>query len=356
LSLRTIFDVSGKRVKIKELESKTLEPNFWKDRKNAQKIKEELSSIKDEVLAWDKLEKEVNALEGFIEALEELGRTEKQSSSYKELESEFAEKFKQIEKSFKQEELKTFLGGKYDKGSAVLSIYAGAGGIDAQDWANILLRMYTRYCEEHNFRTEILHQSFGEEGGTKSVTLEIKGKYAYGRLKKESGVHRLVRISPYSAQKLRHTSFARVEVLPILDNNEEEVEINPKDIKVDTYRASGPGGQYVNKRDSAIRITHIPTGIVVSCQSGRLQGENKEKALTFLKAKLYQAREREREKERKKLKCKDIAAEWGRQIRSYVMHPYKMVKDHRTGVEVRNLEAVLDGDLDKFIESEIKQK
>ena len=227
----------------------------------------------------------------------------------------------------------------------------------------MLLRMYERYCSGKGFKTKILEQSFGESGGpegrigTKSVTLEIKGKYAFGFLKKETGVHRLVRISPFSPQKLRHTSFALVEVLPEISKIDEEgIKINPDDLRVDVFRASGPGGQYVNRRESAIRITHLPTNIVVSCQSERLQGLNKDKAMKLLYAKLYQFKEKERQKEIKEVKGKPVSAEWGNQIRSYVLHPYKMVKDLRTAIETSNVEAILDGELDEFIEAEIKIK
>jgi len=223
------------------------------------------------------------------------------------------------------------------------------------------LRMYQRYCQQKSFQTKIIHQSFGEGGGpegrigTKSVTLEIKGNYAYGFLKKETGVHRLVRQSPFSAKKLRHTSFALVEVLPEIGReSKEEIEIKAEEIKLDTFRASGPGGQYVNRRESAVRLTHLPTGIVVSCQSERLQGLNKEKAMEILYSKLYQLKEAERQKEIKEVKGKAVSASWGNQIRSYVLHPYKMVKDLRIGVETSDVEGVLDGDIEQFVEAEIK--
>jgi len=242
-----------------------------------------------------------------------------------------------------------------------MEIFSGAGGIDAQDWATMLLRMFKRYCERKAFQVKVIHQSFGEGGGpegrigTKSATLEIKGSYAYGFLKNESGVHRLVRQSPFSAKKLRHTSFVLVEVLPEVGKKEqEEIKIKPEDLKLDTFRSSGPGGQYVNKRESAVRITHLPTGTIVSSQSERLQGLNKDKAMKVLYAKLYQLKEAERKKELKEIKGKTVSASWGNQIRSYVLHPYKLVKDLRTGVETSDVEEVLDGDLDKFIEKEIR--
>lgn len=269
----------------------------------------------------------------------------------------------EFEKKLKEKELEVFLSGKYDRGNAILSIYAGAGGIDAQDWATMLQRMYERYCQGKGFLTKILHHSFGEgvgpDGriGTKQVSLEVKGNYAYGFLKKENGVHRLVRISPFSPKSLRHTSFALVEVLPQLPKIEEsEIKIKPEELKIDYYKASGPGGQYVNKRETAVRITHLPTKITVSCQSERNQGMNREKALEILRAKLYQLKAEKIEKELKEIKGGIISASWGNQIRSYVLHPYKMVKDLRTNVETSDVEGVLDGNLDQFIEAEIKLK
>jgi peptide chain release factor 2 len=264
-----------------------------------------------------------------------------------------------FEARLKEEEIKQFLSGKFDKNNAILSIKAGAGGDDAQDWATMLLRMYERFAQKKGFETKILSQSFGEPGpegriGTKEVTLEIKGPYAYGFLKKENGVHRLVRMSPFSAKNLRHTSFALVEVLPKLPKTEAaKIEINPQDLKIDTYRASGPGGQYVNKRETAVRITHLPTKITVACQSERLQGLNRQKAMEMLYSKLYQKKLQEEKKKLAKIKGKKVSPEWGNQIRSYILHPYKLVKDHRTKVETTDVERVLDGELDEFVEAEI---
>ncbi|TSC74919.1 MAG: peptide chain release factor 2 [Parcubacteria group bacterium Gr01-1014_30] len=285
----------------------------------------------------------------------------KELSQEPELEKEVERSLEGLEKKVREREIKLFLSGKYDKSAALLTIQAGAGGQDSQDWAAMLLRMYQRYCQQKGYKTGILHQSFGEAGGPqgrigiKQVTLEIKGEFAYGFLKREFGVHRLVRLSPFSAKKLRHTSFALVEVLPELQKGmEREVKIKPEEIRVDTFRASGPGGQYVNKRESAVRITHLPTGIVVACQAERLQGQNRDKAMKILAAKLYQLKESEVQKELKEIKGKRVQAAWGNQIRSYVLHPYKMVKDLRTKVETSDLEGVLDGDLEEFIGAEIR--
>lgn len=268
-----------------------------------------------------------------------------------------------LAKEIGEEEIKFFLSGKYDKNNAILEIFSGAGGVDAQDWATMLLRMFERYCAAKGFQTKILHQSFGEAGGpegrigTKSATLEIKGKYAYGLLKKETGVHRLVRQSPFSANKLRHTSFALVEILPEIGEGEEnETKIRPEDLKIETFKSSGPGGQYVNKRESAVRIVHLPTGITVSCQSERLQGKNREKAMKILYSKLYQLKEIERRQEIKEIKGDRVSASWGNQIRSYVLHPYRLIKDLRTNVESSNVEDILDGNINQFIETEIKLK
>ena len=262
--------------------------------------------------------------------------------------------------AFKKAEIKVFLSGKYDKGNAILTITAGAGGQDAQDWATMLHRMYIRYADKKGWQTKEIAHSPGEVGaegrtGTKQVTFEVQGPFAYGFLRKESGVHRLVRLSPFSAKKLRHTSFASLEVLPIINRTEEkDIEISPDDIKIDTFRASGPGGQYVNKKETAIRITHIATGIVVASQTQRSLQRNKDKALEMLAAKLYYKKREEEERELTSLKGEKKAIEWGSQVRSYVLQPYQLVKDHRTQTQTKNVQAVLNGDLDVFIESEVK--
>ncbi len=265
-----------------------------------------------------------------------------------------------LQKRVAKQEIITFLSGKYDRANAILTITAGAGGQDAQDWAAMLQRMYERYCDRKGWRVQIIHQSFGEPGpegriGAKQVSLEITGSYAYGLLKKETGVHRLVRISPFSAKSLRHTSFAAVEVLPEINIKEEkEIDLKPDDLQFDFYRASGPGGQNVNKRETAVRVTHLPTGIIVSSQTQRSQQQNKEKVLQVLAAKLYQLRAKERKKELGKLKGEQAQIEWGSQIRSYVLHPYSMVKDLRTQLETSDVESFLDGDLEAFIDAALR--
>lgn len=328
--------MAKKKEKIKKLEKETQKSNFWQNKEKAIEITQELSELEGEIANFNKLKIELAGLD-----------TEKAIEVF--------------EKKLREEELRVFLSGRYDKNNAILSISAGAGGQDAQDWATMLLRMYERYGQRKGYQTVVLHQSFGEGGGpegrigTKQVSLEIKGNYPYGFFKKETGVHRLVRISPFSAKALRHTSFALVEVIPVISKEEEaEIKIKPEDLKLETFRASGPGGQYVNRRETAVRITHLPTGIKVACQSERLQGLNREKAMKILLAKLYQLKSQKTEKELKKIKGEQVSASWGNQIRSYVLHPYRLVKDLRTGVETSDIEAVLDGDLDKFTEEEIK--
>ena len=307
-----------------------------------------MAHISNEVKKWDQILRELKGLSALLK-----------EKDFKEL--EIQKRIQILETKIKKEELRIFLSGKYDKGSATLQIMAGAGGQDAQDWATMLLRMYQRYCLVSGYKTKILDQSFGQGGGpegrigTKSATLEIKGPYAFGFLKKETGVHRLVRISPFSPKSLRHTSFALVEVLPEIGKVEEQnIKIKQDDLKLETFRASGPGGQYVNRRESAVRITHLPTKITVSCQGERLQGLNREKAMKVLYAKLLQLKAKKQKKELKEIKGSLISASWGNQIRSYVLHPYKLVKDLRTKIETSDVEGVLDGNLDKFIEAQIK--
>ncbi len=336
--MRTVFDLAKKKEKIKELEKEIQKSDFWQDKEKAIKVSQEYNQLKRDLADFEILEKEVGKIDN-------------------------QEKAKEIEKKIKEKEIQIFLSGRYDRGNAILQIFSGAGGQDAQDWTTILFRMYERYSQRKGFKIEILHQSFGEGGGpegrigTKSVTLEIKGDFAYGFLKRENGVHRLVRISPFSPTHLRHTSFALVEVLPEIPKPEmAKLKVRPEDLKIEFYRASGPGGQYVNKKETSVRITHLPTGVVVACQSERFQAQNKERATELLYLKLYKLLEDSRQKELSKIKGKKISASWGNQIRSYVWHPYKLVKDLRTGVETSHMEEVLDGKLEPFIEAEINLK
>ena len=336
-----IFDRQG--IKLSSLEEEVQREDFWSDPKEAQRVLSELSKIRKLVEKGRKIAEILSSLKEFSELLEE------DESIERELRAEMEE----AERLLEELELQTLFTDEYDSYNAVVTIHAGAGGVDAQDWAEMLLRMYMRWAERNNFDLEIVDTSFGEEAGIKSATFIVKGDFAYGFLKSERGVHRLVRISPFDAAHRRHTSFALVDVIPDI-GNEIEIEIKPEDLKIDTFRASGPGGQYVNKTESAVRITHIPTGIVVECQSERSQHQNRETAMRILKAKLFALERERKEKELQALKGerKDIA--WGNQIRSYVLHPYTLVKDHRTGVEVGNIQAVLDGDIDVFISSYLK--
>ena len=320
------------------METEADNEQLWDDPERAKNVSRELSRMKEEIGSLKDIKKEA-------EDIKELSNVLGEEDIKGELEK--------LEGKIKMKEREMFFSGKYDRGDAILSVYSGAGGQDAQDWAGMLFRMYERYCEDKNFKTVVLDESKGEGNtGIKSATIAISGKYAYGLLKRETGVHRLVRISPFSAQQLRHTSFALIEVLPEIEDG--EIEINPDHLRVDYYKSSGPGGQYVNKRQSAVRITHIPTGIVVACQSERLLGKNKDTAMKVLLGKLYQHEQEEKEKELKGIKGEKISASWGNQIRSYVLHPYKMVKDLRTEVESSQPDKVLDGDLDQFIEAEIR--
>ena len=300
-----------------------------------------LSRLNESIEGWNKLGNRLNdALE-----LADLG----DSSLMDELEAET----KAIEAEVEQREFRAMLSGEFDRGDAILAIHAGAGGTDSQDWAEMLQRMYLRWMEKHNYETEIIDTTAGEEAGVKSVTISVDGRYAYGYLRAEKGVHRLVRISPFDANSRRHTSFAMVEVLPQVADDT-EVEINPNDIKIDTFKAGGAGGQSVQKNDTAVRITHLPTGIVASCQNERSQTQNREMAMKVLRARLLEIKEREKAEKIDELRGEYTKAEWGSQIRSYVLHPYKMVKDHRTNHEVGNAEGVLDGDLDSLIEAYLR--
>jgi len=306
-----------------------------------------LSILNDEIQTWRALEGKVNDLAELVS----LSLQEKDVS----LEAEIASELDQISSQLEKLDFQLLLSGEYDHRDALLAVHAGAGGTESQDWAEMLLRMYIRWAERRGYRTDLLDTSPGEEAGIKSALLEISGDYAYGYLKSEHGVHRLVRLSPFDADHARHTSFALVEVLPEVDKAT-EVRIGPDELKVETFRSSGPGGQHMQKTSSAVRIIHLPTGLVATCQSQRSQHQNKEVALKVLQARLLGVERAKEAEERARLKGEHQSAAWGNQIRSYVLHPYKMVKDHRTGVETGNTTAILDGDLDKFIESYLRSQ
>ena len=311
-----------------------------------QSLKKEQNRIEGELAGLTSLEEDVNTLEELVELAED-------DESLKE---ELTENLKQLSNRVDKAEIKTFLSGKHDSSNAIVTIHSGAGGTEACDWVSMLFRMYSMWCDKNGYKIEIMDMQPGDEAGYKSITFLVNGEMAYGYLKVENGVHRLVRISPFDANKRRHTSFASVSVLPEISDDDAEIEIDPSEIKIDTFRASGAGGQHVNKTDSAVRITHIPTGIVVTCQNERSQHKNKAYAMKILKSKLYQLRQEERKKEIENLKGEKKKIEWGSQIRSYVLHPYKMVKDHRTGVEKKDVQAlsVLNGELDDFIKEALK--
>lgn len=339
------FDIAGTLSKIKELDKQSAEPDFYSDMDRAQKVLQQLKQLKDKV---DRYENMRSTWEDLV-TLVALGIEMEDKSVLDEVRDGYSNLISTLENM----RLETLLSGSYDKNSAILSLHAGAGGTEAQDWNEMLLRMFTRWAERRGFRVETLDFLAGDEAGVKSVTILIEGINAYGYAKSEMGVHRLVRISPFDSSGRRHTSFASVEVMPEI-NDDVEVNINPEDLRVDTYRASGAGGQHVNKTDSAIRITHIPTGVVVSCQTERSQHKNRDTAMKMLKSKLVQLAEQEKKEKIEDLKGVQKEIAWGSQIRSYVFHPYNMVKDHRTGFEMGNIEAVMDGDIDGFINAYLK--
>lgn len=321
---------------------------FWENQERARMRSQELAGLKKEAERWGRLSGEIKTLKDMLEL----------AGEDQNLQKEISTRLGQLEKNLKTTEFELFFSGKYDKGNAVLSVYAGAGGKDAEDWAALLLRMYRRFAENKNWKVKTIHEHWGEYNGPggwgiKNATILIAAPYGYGYLKNESGVHRLVRISPFSAQQLRHTSFALVDVMPEFVAPE-EVEIKPEDLKIDFFRSSGPGGQNVNKRETAVRVTHLPTGLQVASQAERSQERNREIATELLRSRLYRFELEKQEQERQGVRKEKMAIEWGSQIRSYVLHPYRMVKDHRTNMETSNISKVLEGELDEFIEAEIK--
>ncbi len=340
----SIFDWDAKISQLEKLVKKSEQPNFWEDNKSAQFTMKQIAELRQEIESWTGVKKKISDLIDLAETAD--------PSFQNELEVELS----QLKKIVSNLELSTLLSGPYDSGSALLSINAGAGGTDAQDWGEMLLRMYLRWAESKDYRTEVIDKSDGEEAGIKSATVLIEGPYAYGYLRPEKGVHRLVRLSPFDAAHRRHTSFVQVEVLPEVASEDPNVEINPDDLEIEIFKSSGAGGQNVQKNATAVRITHRPTGITVSCQNERSQVQNRENAMKVLRGRLYDLKLQQQEEEISKLRGEYQKAEWGSQIRSYVMHPYQLVKDHRTDHEKGNIQSVLDGDIDEFIEAYLKQK
>jgi peptide chain release factor 2 len=345
IKVKTLLNIEQKIVRANDLRLQMSEPNFWDNREVAISIGQEVEELTAETRQWLSMEKEIK------DAQEMALFVQQEANS--ELILELEKKAIDLEKEFSRLEFVSLFSGQYDKSNVIISIHAGTGGVDAQDWAQMLERMYFRFCERKGFKAEILDKSYGNEAGLKSVDLRIVGSYAYGYLKSENGVHRLLRNSPFNADGLRQTSFALVEVIPEIPNEGDAI-IKDEDIRIDVYRSSGPGGQSVNTTDSAVRIVHLPTNITVTCQTERSQHQNKENAFQILRAKLNQRLLEEREASEKKLKGEVQKAEWGKQIRSYFLYGNKLVKDHRSEYETSNVENVLDGDLESFIEAYLR--
>ncbi|MBA4250118.1 MAG: peptide chain release factor 2 [Chlorobiaceae bacterium] len=335
-----MFNVAKKEERQATLQKKTEENGFWNDQKEAQKVLQEIKLLQDWIGVWSKLKVKYDNISELIE----LAASEKDDSFIGEIQKELDDLFNEIEKV----EFKSMLSGKDDPNNCILSIHSGAGGTEAQDWAEMLMRMYLRWAEANGYKASIVDLLDGDGAGIKSAEIEITGEYAFGYLKAENGVHRLVRISPFDANKKRHTSFASVYVIPEIDDTI-EIEINLADLRIDTFRSGGKGGQNVNKVETAVRITHLPSGLVAACQSERSQAQNKNNAFKLLKSKLYQKEKEKLEAEIDEIEKNKMKIEWGSQIRSYVFHPYNMVKDHRTDVETSDVQGVMNGDLEKFI-------
>jgi peptide chain release factor 2 len=338
--IKKSLDIKRKKIELRELEAQSLDPDFWNDQEKARSVMQKIGSLRDLIDKLESFENEVLVLLDLVKESKDDEIFEKDVSS--------------LEERLKELKLASFLSGKYDSGNAIVSIHAGQGGTEAMDWASMLYRMYLRYAERKNFKVETLDLTEGEEAGIKSVTFKVIGPYAYGYLKGESGTHRLVRQSPFNADRLRQTSFALVGVLPeISDVDESDINLKDEDLEWQFFRSSSQGGQNVQKVSTAVRVKHIPTGITVSCQTQRFQEQNRKIALELLRAKVWALEEERKSKEVKEIKGEYRPASWGNQIRSYVLHPYKMVKDLRTNVETSNTEAVLNGEIDEFIEAEI---
>ncbi len=343
--LEKYLKIAEQKEKLRTVEQQMSASDFWDNKDEAQRIVAELSSCKNIIAPFEKLVADVDDFSVMLEL----------AADDPEMLHEADAEWRKLTVELDKIELLSFLSGKFDHNNGYFSIHAGAGGTESCDWAAMLLRMYQRWFERRNYEYEIIEIQQGDEAGIKSVTLHVKGDFAYGYLNAEAGVHRLVRISPFDSNSRRHTSFASVDVFPEIDDDN-TIEIDEKDLRVDTYRSSGAGGQHVNKTDSAIRLTHLPTGIVVACQNQRSQHKNRATAMSMLKAKLFELQEQERRREADEIRGEKSDMGWGNQIRSYVLHPYQMVKDLRTGVETGNTAAVLDGDLDAFVEAWLRQK
>lgn len=342
------FDKDSKEKRIAELEALTQKENFWQNMRKSKEVIDELNNLKRSIESVERIREKIK------ENIETINLLKIDSDS--EIQSLIEEDSKEIKKELERLEIFLLLSGPYDANGAIIEIHPGAGGTEACDWAEMLFRMYLRYCEKVGYKVEVVDELPGEEAGIKSVSFLVHGMNAYGYLKNEKGVHRLVRISPFDSGARRHTSFASVDVTPLFDNEKIEIEINESDLKIDVYRSSGAGGQHVNKTESAVRITHLPTKIVVTCQNERSQIQNREKAMEILKNKLYQLDLEKREKELQNMKGELSDINFGSQIRSYVMHPYSLVKDHRTNYEDTNVEKVLDGALEEFISASLKER
>lgn len=341
------FDLDELKKHLGKLETQINAPDFWSDSDMAAAISKDYEDIRKEIESWENIRQEVGDLSELAKIIEA-----DDEAAQRDLENKSVE----LEKKFAQMEFAVLFNGPYDQGNAILSIHAGTGGVDAMDWAGMLLRMYLRFAERHGFSAKVIDETPGAEAGIKSAVIEVSGRYAYGWLRSENGVHRLVRISPYDAEKMRHTSFALVEVLPETEAADEKVAIKEEDLKIDVMRAGGHGGQSVNTTDSAVRITHLPTGLVVKCQNERSQLQNKNNALKILKAKLLKYQEDQAEEKLQEIKGEYRQAQWGNQARSYVLQPYKLVKDHRTEHETPDTERILDGEFDDFVQAYLKNK